>query len=382
MLSGRNERSLPPWNLHWMAAGYGVALGPCLVLLLGVVLGFVDFVRKPRAERFLLLAVLGATFYALLSMTLRLPFFTQAKAFYGISALVPLAFCFALGFDAIALRWRAFRVLGLVWLAGWALLANATFFGAPERLGRDPVGEARPSDPGGFIEQARLATSAGRSEQAIEALRRALELNPDQAPVGATLAELLRAAGRGEEALAVTRAALRVAPAGQALHMLAGELWLEQGAAQRAAFHFGAAARLLPDTLTGHVEAARKRQVETLREAGLWSEAIDELRRLRARGELERASSRLLAELLLDAPAALRDPALALEIVEQIDAEAEGVDLATLELLAAAQAANGRAAEAVRTQERALTGWRATGDTAAAERAELRLREYRAAAPR
>jgi hypothetical protein len=162
--------------------------------------------------------------------------------------------------------------------------------------------------------------------------------------------------------------------------MLAGELWLEQGVAQRAAFHFGAAARLLPDTLTGHIEAARKRQVETLREAGLWSEAIDELQRLRARGELERASSRLLAELLLDAPVALRDPALARTIAEEIDAEAKGGDLAALELLAAAQAANGHAAEAAHTQERALAGWRAKGDAGAVERAELRLREYRRAA--
>jgi tetratricopeptide (TPR) repeat protein len=382
MLSGRNVNSSPPWNLHWMAAGYLLALGPCLALLVGALLGLVDFVRKPRAERYLVLAVLGATLYALLSMTLRLPFFTQAKAFYGLSALVPLAFCFALGFDAIALRWRGLRVLGVVWLAGWALLANATFFGSPESLGRDPLEEARPRDPGGFLEQAKLAIAAGRSEQAVDALRSALELNPDQATPGATLAELLRAAGRGEEALAVTRAALRVAPAGQGLHMLAGELWLEQGAAQRAAFHFGAAARLLPDTLTGHIEAARKRQVETLREAGLWSEAIDELQRLRVQGELERASSRLLAELLLAAPGALRDPALALTIAEEIDAKAKGGDVAALDLLAAAQAATGHVAEAARTQERALTGWRAKGDAAAVERAEARLLEYQRAAAR
>jgi tetratricopeptide (TPR) repeat protein len=381
MLSGiSSTMSPPPWNLDWMAAGYGVALGPCLALLLGALLGLFDFVRNPRAERFLVLAVLGATFYALLSMTLRLPFYTQAKAFYGLSALVPLAFCFALGFDALALRWRGLRAFGVAWLAGWALLANATFFVSPENSRQSPLQAVEAVDPGGWIGRAREAIGAGRSEQAIVALRRALALNPDQATLGATLAELLRQTGRKDEALAVARAALRVAPAGQGLHMLAGELWLEQGAAQRAAFHFGAAARLLPDTLTGHIEAARKRQVETLREAGLWSEAIDELQRLRARGELERASSRLLAELLLDAPVALRDPALARTIAEEIDAEAKGGDLAALELLAAAQAANGHAAEAAHTQERALAGWRAKGDAGAVERAELRLREYRRAA--
>ena len=382
MLSGVGDVRTPvPWNLHWMAAGYLLALGPCLALLLGALVGLADFVRKPRAERFLLLAVLGATVYALLNMTLRLPFYTQAKAFYGLSALVPIAFCFALGFDALALRWRGVRVLGVVWLAGWALLANATFFGSPEGLRRELV-EAPLIDPGGFIDQAKQAIAAGRSEQAIDALHRALELNPDQAMLGGTLAELLRTAGRNEAALAATRAALRVAPAGQTLHLLAGELWLEQGAPERAAFHFGAAARLLPTTLTGHIDAARKLQVQALRAAGLWSEAIDELQQLRARGELARSGERLLAELLLDAHGALRDPALALTIAEEIERDANDGDVAALDLLAAAQAANGRAADAVHTQERALAGWRAKGDKAAAERAKARLLEYQRAAAR
>ena len=62
----------------------------------------VEFDLSYTLTAVLMLAVLGATSYALLNMTLRLPFYTQAKAFYGLSALVPLAFCFALGFDAIA----------------------------------------------------------------------------------------------------------------------------------------------------------------------------------------------------------------------------------------------------------------------------------------
>jgi hypothetical protein len=119
----------PPWNLEWMAAGYALALLPCLALLLGVVLGFVDFVRRPRAERFLPLAVLGATTYALLNMTLRLPFYAQAKAFYGLSALVPLAFCVSLGFDALVLRARWLAPLGIAWLLVWSSVSFISFFG-------------------------------------------------------------------------------------------------------------------------------------------------------------------------------------------------------------------------------------------------------------
>lgn len=234
----------PPWDLELMAAGYAIALGPCAALLVGALLAGVDFVRQPRSERLLVITVLGATLFLLLSLTLRLPYYAQAKAFYGLSALVPLAFCFALGFDALALRVRALAPVGVVWLAGWALVALVTFFASAERLAEDPSRAKELRDPGGWLAQARLATSRGDRDQAIDALRRALELDPDQNRLGPVLAGLLRETGRRDEALRAVRAALRVDPYDPALHRTASELWAARGNRPRAAFHLEAATRL------------------------------------------------------------------------------------------------------------------------------------------
>ena len=234
----------PPWNLELMAAGYALALGPCLALLLGGLLAGIDFVRAPRAERLLTLAVLGATLFLLLSLTLRLPYYAQAKAFYGLSALAPLAFCFALGFDALVLRVRALAPVGVLWLAGWTLVAIATFFASAERLAEDPMRAVTQRDPGGWLAKASLAMTSGENEQAIEALRRALEVDPDQRQVGPVLVKLLRAAHRNEEALGAARAALRIDPYDPALHFATGELWEAQGGPRRAAFHRDTANRL------------------------------------------------------------------------------------------------------------------------------------------
>jgi hypothetical protein len=234
----------PPWRIELMAAGYALALGPCAALLLGGALACVDFVRAPRAERLLLVAVLGGTLFLLLGLTLRLPYYAQAKAFYGLSALVPLAFCFALGFDALALRVRALAPLGAVWLAGFSLLAFASFFASAERLAEDPMRAVTQRDAGGRITEANLALARGEPERAIEALRSALAEDPDHPRAGPVLVKLLRDAGREEEALGAARAALRVDPYDPALHGVTAELWEGQGAPRRAAFHRDAAKEL------------------------------------------------------------------------------------------------------------------------------------------
>jgi hypothetical protein len=254
MLSGSGIPFVtPPWNLDWMAIGYALALGPCAALLLGVALAWVDFAREPRAERLLALGVLGATLFLLLSLTLRLPYYAQPKAFYGLSALVPLAFCFALGFDALALRARPLAATGAVWLAGWLLVVLLSLFASAERLAENPLTAVEQIDPGGFIAKANLAGQRGAYDEAIEALRSSLALDPDQVQVGRALSKLLRNAGRHEEALAAARAALRVDPTDPALHQLTAALWRERGVPERAAFHLDAAERLgrLPDRALG-----------------------------------------------------------------------------------------------------------------------------------
>jgi tetratricopeptide (TPR) repeat protein len=377
MISGVGRVHTPaPWKLDWMATGYALAVLPCLALFLGVVVGFVDFVRRPRAERFLSLAVLGATTYALLNMTLRLPFYAQAKAFYGLSALVPLAFCVSLGFDALALRARWLALAGIAWLLVWSSVSFMTFFGDSQRLGLDPTKMELTVDHGGHIEAARAAVRRGDREGAIASLQKAVALDPDRGQIGQLLAEQLQLAGRPEEALAATRAALRSSPAGQQLHLLAGELWLEIGKPEPAAYHFGAAATLLPSQAFGHIDDARRRQVEALRAAGQWREAIAVLEELREADALSPTLVRSFVPLLLAAPGELRDPALALSLAERAVAQTERRDPAVLEILAEAQAALGRSADAIRSQESAVEAWRAVGNEQRRLAAERRLEAY------
>ena len=276
--------------------------------------------------------------------------------------------------------WRGLRVLGVMWLAGWALLANATFFGSPEGSRHDPLEEAQPLDPGASSARRSRRSRAGRSEQAIDALRRGSRAEPGPGDARRDAGRALACGGRGEEALAVgARRAARgprrddAAPAGRRALAGAG-----RAAARRVSLRCRRAASS-DDAHRPHRCGAQ--------EAG-WRRcarrASGRRRSASCNGCARAASSplgeRLLAELLLDAPGALRDPPLALAIAEEIEREVGDADVAALDVLAAAQAATGKTAEAVRTQERALAGWRASGDTAAAERAELRLREYRRAA--
>lgn len=105
-----------PWRHSLMFVGYWLALVPTA----GVVIGFgailVRVVREPRAEWFLLLAVAGGISFALISLSLRLPFYAQCKAFYGLSALVPFAAFGGLGLDLLATR------LGRARYALWIVL--------------------------------------------------------------------------------------------------------------------------------------------------------------------------------------------------------------------------------------------------------------------
>jgi hypothetical protein len=66
-------------------------------------------------------------------------------------------------------------------------------------------------------------------------------------------------------------------------------------------------------------------------------------------------------------------------IAEGAAKETQQGDAAVLDTLAAAQAANGRAADAVQTQERALALWRERRVVDEIARAERRLAAYRRA---
>jgi hypothetical protein len=114
------------WNWDWVALGYWFALPPSLVLAVGLAASLRRAFGRDEPARaawslvLLLEAIVG---FALLSFTIDLPYFGQAKAAYALGLVAPLGVSFALGADVCD---RALRRIGFpAALCGRALLVAA-----------------------------------------------------------------------------------------------------------------------------------------------------------------------------------------------------------------------------------------------------------------
>src|SRR5262249_37347706 len=114
------------WNQGAMTAGYLWALIPTGLILIGAVVAIIQFVQKPSSELFILLGFSALIVLGLIYMTLKIPSYAQAKAFYGLSALTPLCYFGALGWKTLTPRSRPLRfTLGALILV-WAMNSFAT----------------------------------------------------------------------------------------------------------------------------------------------------------------------------------------------------------------------------------------------------------------
>jgi hypothetical protein len=105
-IAGRASARFPTeiWNWDFAAIGYWLALPATLVLGWGVArsvrLAFAPEEGARRAAWSFLLALEAAVAFAMIALTLELPYFGQAKAPYLLGLVAPLAVAFALGADA------------------------------------------------------------------------------------------------------------------------------------------------------------------------------------------------------------------------------------------------------------------------------------------
>ncbi len=129
LISGMaSAENAPPWRYELMYAGYWLALVPTAAILIGLGAALARLVREPRAEWLLVLGVALGTAFALVSLSLRLPYYAQCKAFYGLSALVPFAAFGGLGLDLLAARLGRARNALWILVGTWALCSYATFW--------------------------------------------------------------------------------------------------------------------------------------------------------------------------------------------------------------------------------------------------------------
>jgi Flp pilus assembly protein TadD len=308
----------PPWNRELVAAGYGLALLPALLLLIGFLRAVIDLVRRPSAVWVFLLGCLATGIAGLYYMTLKVPAYTVVKLFYAQVLILPLCALFALGGEQVLAlaRWRAARALLWVGLGTWAANAYASVWIAPQRLaarafeaqsllranqpekaleafedvlrecpdlaaargGRlvawlqmeriedaaaecSALGTQRSCSSLAWIACSQLHSAQGALALAEAELRRAIECDPSQTEAHLLLAGMLEGTDRPDAAVAVLEGLLAFDPSIPDVHRQLARLHLARGDPARAIRHAGLCLRLDPHDrealeLTARAEAA------------------------------------------------------------------------------------------------------------------------------
>ena len=159
-----------PWNHRLMSAGYALSILPAALIAAGAAIGTARWLRGDldgrRSAAALYLATLAVlVLAALLTMSLRVPSYAQAKAFYLQPAMPALAVAFVIGTLAWVDRAGRFRALPLVLLA----ICAFTFYGSVW---------VRPAAPWSQTRQGWAALGAGDPARAQLHFREALEREP------------------------------------------------------------------------------------------------------------------------------------------------------------------------------------------------------------
>lgn len=315
--------SRPPWNYSLMAADYLLALAPTIIILIGLAVAVVRFIRRPRAVWFLLLGTGSATFAALLYMNLKLPFQCNAKAFYGLIALLPICAVGAVGFEVLSratgrLRPVLWVFLGVCALGGFGsfwirsnaaathrirgehlcqmdsteagvnelsaallldphdlpaercltLLQASPADAAQARQKAERLVSENPGDGRSFLVLAKVLASQNQLEPACQSARRAVELAPGLAEAHKRLCTWLAQLGKDREAVAAGREALRLEPVSAGVDFTLGAAFDRLGDRDDAVKYFRLGCNFNPGWPEGHDLLG-----ETLAEANKWDEA-------------------------------------------------------------------------------------------------------------
>jgi len=177
-----------PWNYNLMVLGYTLALAPTALALTGGYRALSAAIRRRQLDWLLLTAVALLFGAAIFEMSLKLPYYSESRALYGLPAALPFCAFGALGLEFWWDRFPKLQPAMAVCLGVWVLTVYASFWIR------------------GNTVQTQLAVaiglmSAGRQESR-PALERVLELDPRNAVALETLAELDKEAGRPAQAVA------------------------------------------------------------------------------------------------------------------------------------------------------------------------------------
>jgi tetratricopeptide (TPR) repeat protein len=418
------------WNQQPLIGGYLWALIPMALIVMGAVVATIQFVRKPSSELFLLLGFSAVLMLGLIFMTLKIPSYAQAKAFYALSAITPLCFFGALGWETASRVSDRLRFVLVTLLLVWALNSFATYWIIPSvaqhlyaakalaardqidrasaeaaravqidpmnanargshalcliELGRDDEAinqaeraiELKPDDSDAHLD---LAISANRSypDRAIAEARRAIELGPENSSAYEFLMKCLFESRSYTEAAELGREWLAVAPSAANAHSALGSALAKNGDLTSAARHLGYLMMLRPEVDQAH---AQLRQI--LLSLAKESDGLQQLREIAANAPDSPRMLDELAWLLATYPDSnLRDGAEAVRLAERACALTDRRVPALLATLAAAYAETGDFVRAVAGAEEALRKAQVIGDADSVKLSENVLMTVRADLP-
>ena len=433
LCGGRTEMALrPPWNYNLVVAGYLLATIPTILILIGAVAAIHRFVRNPTPDWILLFVLSGSVALGLIFMTLRVPSYAQIKAFYGLSALVPLGLFAAIGWETVARRRRhiffAVAIALLVWTAN--SFASVWIHDPPSRHVRDglrlrqqkqidaAIAEARkavdadpthpaarrflalvlsesertdealelaesgvrlmPLDSACYVQLGTVLLKRNELDRAIAAGQRALELGPENPAAYELLFSCLRKSGRDTEAINLARDGLAVSPYDADMHHRLGLVLAQETNYLSAINHFAYAMMLGPDPS----EPESKLRIAL----GLLTKTQDGVKQLQEAASVIPDSPRALNELAwlfaTHPDMRLRNAREAIRLAERAsvssDYKAKPAFLATL---AAAYAEAGRFPEAIKCAQEASSLAESSGDANTIALAQKLLTSFQANRP-
>ena len=250
----------PPWHYDLMAVGSLLALVPTAAVLLGTAAAVTGLVRRPCAAWFLVVGVGGAAAFAVVAMSLKVASYAHAKAFYGMSAMVPFCAVGALGLDFLMRRGRFVRWIVLLALLSWSINAYASFW-----IGRHSVAAEAYRGLGLLVR--------GRIDQAVTHHLRTVDRRPNDALAHRRLGNAYRQAGRLVDAARHYERAVTVAPDLAAAHALLGVCRERLGRPADAMNHYRQAVLANPQLGQAHYNLAN-----LLRSTGALDEALGHYR--------------------------------------------------------------------------------------------------------
>ena len=240
LCSGVSDLSVrPPWNYHLMCAGYLLSVLPALLLLIGVIASLWQLFRELRTDILIFVGLSLAVATALVYYNLKVPCYGSAKAFYGLSALVPLGFFAATGWNVVTdgRKWRQLPIAIL--LAVWAMNSFGSFWIY------DPVAQ--------HVITATHFSVAKNLDAALAEAKKAVAADPSNAAARIALATTLDDAEQSSEALEEAERATELAPQDGATHLKLGMLLFKQKNLERAIEEARLAVAYAPENTHAHL---------------------------------------------------------------------------------------------------------------------------------